>query len=220
MVDEEVHWGMPWLIPPLRGRALLFRPGAEVEILWKLREVVSRRMEIGSSFRRFISTIDYSWISWWGHYPLLVFMTQQHYMALVLLGSELNAAHSCMLFSNQKMGAKMEAETRITEVWFYTDPVCTSLYRYVCSFHLNKCLQLRVVMLLSLCLKSCSDWNGFFRWEFIKSQAIQRFWPQDKQSRFQSKQHPQHQLNILNPQLPGETSSRSMCFFGLSSKSN
>ena len=25
MVDEEVHWGMPWLIPPLRGRALLFR---------------------------------------------------------------------------------------------------------------------------------------------------------------------------------------------------
>lgn len=29
MVDEEVHWGMPWLIPPLRGRALLFRPGAE-----------------------------------------------------------------------------------------------------------------------------------------------------------------------------------------------
>lgn len=59
MVDEEVHWGMPWLIPPLRGRALLFRPGAEVEILWKLREVVSRRMEIGSSFRRFISTIDY-----------------------------------------------------------------------------------------------------------------------------------------------------------------
>ena len=26
-------------------------------------------------------------------------------MALVLLGSELNAAHSCMLFSNQKMGA-------------------------------------------------------------------------------------------------------------------
>ena len=34
-MDEEVHWGMPWLIPPLRGRALLFRPGAEVEILQK-----------------------------------------------------------------------------------------------------------------------------------------------------------------------------------------
>lgn len=98
MVDEEVHWGMPWLIPPLRGRALLFRPGAEVEILWKLREVVSRRMEIGSSFKfhyvcfhvlRFISTTDCWWICWWGHYPLLVFMTQQHCMALVLLGSEL-----------------------------------------------------------------------------------------------------------------------------------
>ena len=78
-------------------------------------------------------------------------------MALVLLGSELNAAHSYMLFSNQKMGAKMEAETRIAEVWFYADSVCTSLSGYVCSFHLNKCLQLRVVMLLSLCLKSCSD---------------------------------------------------------------
>ena len=35
------------------------------------------------------------------------------------------------------------------------------------------------------------------------------FWPQDTGSRFQSKRHPQDHLNILNPQLPGETSSRS-----------
>lgn len=115
-------------------------------------------------------------------------------------------------FPIRKMGAKMEAETRIAEVWFYADSVCTSLSGYVCSFHLNKCLQLRVVMLLSLCLRCLAVTEMVFSdgsSSNLKQVSYKGFWPQDTGSRFQSKRHPQDHLNILNPQLPGETSSRS-----------
>ena len=182
--DARRQWWMRKCIGECLGWFLLcvdvhcsFGLELKVEILWKLREVVSR-MEIGSSFRRFISTTDYWWICWWGHYPLLVFMTQQHYMALVLLGSELNAAHSCTLFSNQKDGCQNGGRDQdswgMVLCWFRL-----YLIIWVCLFISSQqmptapsCHAIELVLEVS-----CSDWNGFFRWEFIKSQAsfLQRF---------------------------------------------
>ena len=108
-----------------------------------------------------------------------------------------------------------EAETRMAEVWLYTEPILypiMSVCLFISSQQMPTAPSCHAIELLLVVLQ----WlKCFFGWEFIKFQAssLQRFWPQDTESRSQSKRHSHH----LNPQLPGDNAvgwnfKQVMCF--------